>query len=378
MKSSDIKEEQELSRRGFVKLGAGGVAALGIAGLSACSGGTKNASQGTDKKPQAAAPVKTHTVTDMKGAKVEIPNEITSIADIWHAHNQVTLMLGAADKLVGTTEIIKKTDWFVKVYPRIKDVTTLVTGGGKAAVLNSEELIKLKPSVVFGASDADIKTARDNGLVAVNCEFQNFEGMRKSVLLTGDVLGGEAKTRAQKWAKLLDANLDRIAAKTHKLKKEDKPKVLHIANLEKLTIDGKTSIVNEWIEQAGGVNAIDEGKNLMQITLEAIVKADPDVIIIGGNGNVQSVQTLMADKKWSGIKAVKNHTVYANPLGTFPWDRYSGEEALQLLWAAAKLHPQLFRDLDMVKETKAFYKDFYNFTLSDDQAKQILTAKKPE
>ena len=154
--------------------------------------------------------------------------------------------------------------------------------------------------------------------------------------------------------------------------------MLHIANLEKLTIDGKTSIVNEWIEQAGGVNAIDEGKNLMQITLEAIVKADPDVIIIGGNGNVQSVQTLMADKKWSGIKAVKNHTVYANPLGTFPWDRYSGEEALQLLWAAAKLHPQLFRDLDMVKETKAFYKDFYNFTLSDDQAKQILTAKKPE
>ena len=42
---------------------------------------------------------------------------------------------------------------------------------------------------------------------------------------------------------------------------------------------------------------------------------------------------------WSGITAVNNNDVYANPLGVFPWDRYSCEGKLQVLWAAQKLSP---------------------------------------
>ena len=31
------------------------------------------------------------------------------------------------------------------------------------------------------------------------------------------------------------------------------------------------------------------------------------------------------------LKTIKNKAVYANPNGVFSWDRYSGEEALQVL-----------------------------------------------
>ena len=77
------------------------------------------------------------------------------------------------------------------------------------------------------------------------------------------------------------------------------------------------------------------------------------------------------------MKAVKNKRVYVNPTGTFPWDRYSAEEALQVLWAAQKFHPEHFKDLDMVKKTQEFYKKYYNYDLSKENAQQILNGEDP-
>ena len=59
---------------------------------------------------------------------------------------------------------------------------------------------------------------------------------------------------------------------------------------------------------------------------------------------------------------MKNNKVIRNPYGTFNWDRYSTEEALQVLWAAKTLHPQKFTDIDMVKETQEFYSTFFGYS----------------
>ena len=56
---------------------------------------------------------------------------------------------------------------------------------------------------------------------------------------------------------------------------------------------------------------------------------------------------------------------------------YSAEEALQVLWAAQVFHPDLFKDLDMVEKTQAFYKKYYNYDLSKENAQQILQGLPP-
>lgn len=61
----------------------------------------------------------------------------------------------------------------------------------------------------------------------------------------------------------------------------------------------------------------------------------------------------------------------------FSWDRYSGEEVLQVLWAAQKLNPDKFTDIDMVAKTRNFYKEFCGFDLSEDQATRIINAQDP-
>lgn len=68
----------------------------------------------------ALAPAHARSVRDINGNAVEIPDQVNRIADLWPANNQVVLLLGGADKLVGTVETIQQRPWFAKVYPRIK------------------------------------------------------------------------------------------------------------------------------------------------------------------------------------------------------------------------------------------------------------------
>lgn len=376
----------ELTRRQFVKVGSGAVAFAMVAGLAGCSsssGSSSTSSGSTSASASASASTAssstkaaTQTITDLGGDTVEVPTEINKIADLWHAHNQVILMLGAGDKLVGTTENFKKMAWANVVYPRLAEVEALVVGSG-AGEVNYEEAINLQPDVVFGSDKDVIATARKQGLTAVNVMFQDYEGLRNDVQLTGKILGDDAQDMANEWEALLDENIELVSKRMKDVADADKVKVLHIVSASQFNmVDGTNTIVDEWIKLAGGVNAITTEGNRIELTEEEIIGADPDVIIIG-SASGSDTQTLMADSAWSGVTAVKNGAVYANPSGVFPWDRYSGEEALQVLWAAKKLNPDKFEDIDMAQQTKDFYLQFYGYKLTDDEASRILAGDKP-
>jgi len=103
--------------------------------LAGC--GTENASQG---KPDTG-----RIVTDAAGNQVQVPQEVKRIADLWHANNQVVLLLGGADKLVSTTQNVQQLPWFAKIYPRILDIPAPVKG----VDIQLEELEKLHPDVVL-------------------------------------------------------------------------------------------------------------------------------------------------------------------------------------------------------------------------------------
>lgn len=373
-----------ISRRQFVKVGAGAAAVAGLTGLAGCAGGSSSGSASASASGSASASsasassgsATTQTITDNAGDTVEVPLEINKIVDLWHAHNQVVLMLGAADKLVGTTENFKKRAWANAVFPGLASVEALVTGTG-AGEVNYEEALSLEPDVVF-TSDKDVTAnCRKQGLTTVNVTFKDYDGLRNDVKLTGQILGGDAEDIAAEWEDLLDANIAKVEKAMAGVADADKVKVLHIVGANDFTkVDGVNTIVDEWIKLAGGVNCLTEEGNQITVTMEDIVNADPDVIIIG-SGNAEAVSNLMNDGAWSGITAVKNGAVYGNPSGVFAWDRYSGEEALQVLWAAQKLNPDKFTDVDMVKETQDFYKQFYGYTLSADDAQRILDGENP-
>ena len=374
--------DNSLSRRRFIQIGAGSAAALAVFGIAGCASSEPDAdeateAESTDEAPAAETGAETQTITDLTGAEVEVPVEIEKIADLWHAHNQIVIMLGAGDRLVGTTENFKSRDWANVVYPRLSEVEALVIGSG-AGEVNFEEALSLEPDVVFASDEEVTDTARQQGLTTVNVMFQDYTGLRDNVTLTAQVLGPEAQEAAETWSSMLDANIALVEEHMTDVAEEDRPRVLHIVNASDLTmVDGTGTIVDEWIKLAGGVNAIETEGNRIELTMEEIIDSDPDVIIIG-SATPEDVEALKADETYSGMRAVQDGAVYANPDGVFPWDRYSGEEVLQILWAAKFFNPDLFEDIDMVEETKNFYDTFYGYALTDDEANRILAGEAPQ
>ena len=328
-------------------------------------------------------PLQAKIVTDVEGNKIELPDNVQRVADLWHANNQIVLLLGGANKLVGTTTSIAANPWYSEVYPNIKNVPVLTNG----ETIQTEELLSHKPDAVLLSKKSMLTEVEQAGLKGVRVSFQDFDGLKKTVRITADVLGDKAPEIAENYIKELENyikelenNIQFVEARLKGLKDEQRPTVLHITKgSDLLMIDGGKSMIGEWIKLAGGKSVLPDEANMVTVTVESIIQANPDVIIIGSSGNKAqaAIEKIKADLAWQSISAVKNNRIYANPTGTFPWDRYSAEKALQILWAAQLFHPEQFKDLNMVEKTQAFYKKYYGYALSKENAEQILKGLSP-
>ena len=75
---------------------------------------------------------------------------------------------------------------------------------------------------------------------------------------------------------------------------------------------------------------------------------------------------------WSGIQAVRNRRVYKMPLGMYRSYTPGADTPVTLLWMAKTAYPELFADIDILEETKAYYKEVFGIELTEDQAASIF------
>lgn len=368
--TSERTNFSSVSRRDFLKY-AGATGILGLAGtaLAACNG---NKTDDSNKKEESKQP-STQKVTDMNGTEVEVPVNLTKYADGWFAHNEITIMLTGAEGLVATHCDKKSFPWMYKVCPNMEKAT--VTFGKD---FNFEELAKLEPQVIFDSKEDLRDKAKELGIPLVNCTFSTYETMQKSIELTGQVYGGKAVDIAKKYNDELSSTVASVKEKTDKISDSDRPSVMHGNSVYTFVLDGKDTIIDTWINTAGGKNAVAEstkGNAQQKFSLEQIIDWNPDVII---TGKADEVDQILSDPAWASISAVKNKKVYVNPKGVFGWDRYGVEELLQIQWVSALLHPDVFTDLDIRTKMKDFYKTYLNYELTENEIDLILAAKNPE
>lgn len=336
------------------------LAAAASVGLAGCAKNTAG-----QAKPA------THTVVDMSGTKVKLPVKVTKVADLWHASNPIVAMLGGADTIVATTQLIHDNALLGSLYPRLKQQAVPFRGND----VQIESLLKAAPDVVLSSDPAQVETTRKAKLPTVNAMFQTLEDMQKSVTLTANVLNTKrAKAKAKAYNAQFQKDIQAVKALTAKA--TTTPSVLHVVGLADLTkVDGTETIPDEWLKIAGGQNAIQKPGNMLTVTPEAIIKADPDVIIVGGTTDAKALAAFQNDSRFQHLTAVKNKKVYGNPTGLFAWDRYSAEADLQIWWAAKLLHPELTQSVDMRAKAAAFYQRFFDHQMTAKQLTQILAGE---
>ncbi|MFT8419069.1 MAG: ABC transporter substrate-binding protein [Acetobacter sp.] len=308
-------------------------------------------------------------VTDMSGATVEIKDDAPPIADLWYAHNEISVMLGAAPRIRITAENAAENPWLFKISP----VLYMAHMGVKPNTASAEYLLANKIGLVFVPSAAKAQELRRAGVTALAAEYMTMPDMLASLDMSAEAIGTlEAHNTAKRYRQEMERVLELLKFRTAQIHDTERPRVLHISRLSPLQVDGGKTLIDAWIQAAGGANAATVTGNHRPVSFEQIAAWNPEVIIVdSGAGDLPESSPLRT------LDAFKQKKWWINPRGVFAWDRYGCEELLQLQWAAKILHPTLFADLDIPTAVRNFYNIFFHYHLSEDDISRILAAQPP-
>ena len=312
-------------------------------------------------------------VTDDSGQSVMVPAEPMRIADAWYAHHVLLMTLGAGPRIVATVNHARSQPWMFKVLPSLNQATSV-----EGTAFNVEGLLADHIDLVFTSTgDRQALAYQQVGLPVMRMGYTDLAGLQRSMLATAQALGSaQTMARAEAYNHYLNTALGNVQNKVAPLTREQRPRVLHIASVNPLKIDGSDTLIDDWITIAGGRNAAMglEG-NMQVVSAEQVLAWQPDVVILAASASdlSQAAQAPLLAQ----LNAVKAGRVLRNPAGVFPWDRYGTEVALQIQWAAQQLHPELFSGVDMVDRTVDFYRQFFDYTLSEADARLILQGLPP-
>lgn len=294
------------------------------------------------------------------------------VATPWPAQNTIIAMLGYAENIVGTSAVAKRIPLFREVYPAIDKVPAISVNS--AHELNAEQIVALRAQLLIVPENTRLPQALTHAnILILALPGNSLAALRKRVTLTAQALGPDARIRAQRYQRYFQRNISLIQQRLADLPAAGRVRLYHSMSSTLIT-SGRPSLNQDWMDLAGARNIAETWFTARpnaagEVPLEKIIAADPQVVVAM---NPRDAQIIRRHPAWQNTAAVRRQRVYVNPRGLFWWCRETSEEALQILWLAKTLYPQRFADIDMAEETRAFYQDFFNLTLTSRQIATIL------
>ncbi|MCQ2486756.1 MAG: ABC transporter substrate-binding protein [Clostridia bacterium] len=334
-----------------------------------------------------------HIVTDCTGRVVEVPDNASHIAAMNGPTFEMCLCLGAADRVVLTKK--PQTSNYpaaLLAYPQVANIEGF-NNVSPSAVVNIEDYLSRKIDLVlYYNNEAELKKFDNVGIAAVSpilstSDITNIDeclGMSldtykdrsaRSMKITAEALGGDALQRFEKWETYVNGIIDMLYERTKDIPDGERPTV-YWGNTWGENILSSYVITNRAYEiKLAGGKALGPtaGGNFPEINEEQLFQWNPDIILVDNHGNSPDLvkEAVMTKEKYANLKAVQTSNVYRIPAGVFFLDKGS-TTALMTLWLATILQPERFADISMTEELKKYYKEFYGYALSDEDANHIL------
>lgn len=316
------------------------------------------------------------TVIDCSGRSVAIPQKVERIACLYTFAGHIVTMLGKGDQIIAVSNGLKRDSILHAICPSIMDAKVPKAPGG----INIEELIRSEPDIVFFGGDMGIKTGEIEKMEKFNIpyliiDYNSIETQQYAIEVIGKVL--EVHEKSIEFNGYYQDCIKRVSAVKVNIPPEQRVSVYYSIN-EALRTTMDKGLTEDWLRVVNVRNVAEnidlnllDGKNF--VSLEQIHIWDPQVILANES---KVVEQILKDRQWAAITAVKQGSVFQMPLALSRWGHPGSiETPLAILWTAKKLYPELFSDIDMKRETKSFYKRFFNYELTDELTKNILSGK---
>lgn len=354
--------------------------------LAAC-GVPKNDPSDSASSSSSSEDNETITIVDHDGNTVVVPANAQRIAvcGILPLPSVLSVFFDSADKLVGippASMTAAENSLLSQLYPEILNAET---GYSKGNDINTEELMKLSPDIVFyNASDAGVGTAlRDAGFAAVAVSvnkwgYNTIETLNHWIELLSEIFPDNNRVEICK--KYSNEIYDLVQERTAGLSDEERARVFFLFQYSDSTMltSGKKFFGQFWADAIGAVNVAEElsTDNSVAVNLEQVYQWNPEIIFMTNFTSAQPqdlYDNTVGVYDWSGIRAVQDQKVYKMPLGMYRSYTPGVDTPITLLWLAKTVYPQLFEDIDVTQKCIDYYKTVFGITLTQQQVESIFT-----
>jgi len=316
-------------------------------------------------------------ITDMCDRTVSVPVSPQRIACMHCVSPEKIMTLGKGDLI---RLMAKQSPWAYKLFPEIRGAQSNRDVTPRQMLDMRIDVVLYTPGMTKGEkySAAGLKTACAFSAATRPMNLDAYmENFTRQVSFFGDLLGPDAKARAERYNRYFDKKVRQIMAVTAKIDKKDRPAVYYGGlRSNMLSTQGKGSVMHWNTEVSGGAylpEALED--NHAKATMEQVVSWNPDIILLSGLCN--STELVTKNPDWASLDAVKNGRVYLLPQGVYTWDHASNESVLLMIYLARIFYPDRFKDWDMLEEMKTFYRDVYEREVSDEDLRRILNHMPP-
>ncbi len=277
-----------------------------------------------------ASPAFPTTLTGDDGTSVTLAAAPGHIVSLTPAETEVLFALGAGSRVVGKVEDI------ANFPPEAKDVPVVGTYSG----IDVEKIIGLGTDLVIaggsgGTPQDAIDKLRSLKIPVLVVYASDVGGTLADIALTGSAVGKSAEATAL--ANSMQAGFDQVAAAT---KGATAPRVFYETG-DQPAIYGiaDNSVYAQMITLAGGTPITTGSATNWEMSIEKLVTANPDLIILGDSAYGVTADAVAKRPGWSGLAAVKAKAI--KPINdiivTRPGPRLV--DGLRLLVAA--IHPEV-------------------------------------
>lgn len=270
------------------------------------------------------------TAVDDASRTVYIEQTPQRVVSLSPSITEILFAIGLGDKVVGVTEHCD--------YPEAARAKPKVGGYFTTSL---EDIVAKDPDLILtDGYDPVMQQLEGLGIPMLVLQPEDIDGIFKDIDLVGKVMNKEEE--AARLVDSLQQRLDKVAE--IKASATSSPTVFYEIDATDPTkpwTAGPGSFADILISLAGGSNIVTESGSWLQLSLEKLLSANPDIIILGDYPYVTPKQVEERSGVWQDLTAVNLGKVYAvsDPsLTSRPGPRIiDGLEEI-----ARMIHPELF------------------------------------
>ena len=250
-----------------------------------------------------AAP-STIEVTDQLGRTVKLNRTPQRIISLAPSNTEILFALGLADRIVAVTD-------YDDYPPEAKEKPSV----GGYSTPNIEEVVALSPDLILATSVHEqriIPQLEERGMTVFALNPKTIDEVLEAITLVGEITGQEKE--ASRLVAEMQNRIKMVTDKTDSLLEEQRPRIFYIVWHDPLMTSGSGTFQHDLIQKAGGTNIARDLTGWPTISLEAVIEANPEVMIAGvGHGNTEDLnfQFIKTESRLRDTDARQNNRVYA-------------------------------------------------------------------